>query len=68
MTPNITLHEGKSFKQALYNGILTDSEACLIDKILLTIKHYPDSKDLMLSIYESDEMSDNEFCYAVGLP
>ncbi|SJM37932.1 hypothetical protein A1019T_01917 [Psychrobacter pasteurii] len=64
----ITLHEGESFKQAVYNGKMTDSEDCIIDKIELTLKHYPDSQDISLSTYQSDETSDEEFCYAVVLP
>jgi len=32
------------------------------------MKHYPDSKDLMLSTYSSDETSEIVFCYAVIVP
>ena len=64
----ITLHEGENFKQALYNGKMTDSEDCIIDKIELTLKHYPNSKGIGLSTYSSDETSSCEFCYAVALP
>lgn len=64
----IRLHEGENFKQALYNGTMTDSEDCIIDKIELVIKHYPDSKDISLSTYSSDETSDETFCYAVVVP
>lgn len=64
----IMLHEGENFKQALYNGKMTDSEDCIIDKIELTLKHYPHSKGIGLSTYSSDETSSNEFCYAVALP
>jgi len=67
-THRIRLHEGESFKQALYNGKMTDSEDCIIDKIELVIKHYPDSKDISLSTYSSDETSDETFCYAVAIP
>ncbi|MEN2751998.1 hypothetical protein AAIR29_10175 [Psychrobacter sp. FBL11] len=64
----IKLHESESFKQAVYNGEMTDSEDCIIDKIELILKHYPDSQDISLSTYQSDETSDDEFCYAVVLP
>ncbi len=64
----ITLHEGENFKQALYNGKMTDSEDCIIDKIELTLKHYPDSKGIGLSTYSSDETSSDIFCYAVVIP
>lgn len=64
----VRLHEGENFKQALYNDKMTDTDACIIDKIELIIKHYPDSKDIQLSTYQSDETSDTTFCYAVALP
>lgn len=64
----VRLHEGENFKQALYNSKMTDSDDCIIDKIELTIKHYPDSKNLMLSTYQSDESSDITFCFAVVVP
>ena len=64
----IKLHEGENFKQAVYNGKMTDSEDCIIDKIELVLKHYPDSQDVYLSTYQSDETSNEEFCYAVVLP
>ena len=64
----IPLHEGENFKQALYNGKMTDSEDCIIDKIELTLKHYPDSKDIQLSTYQSDDTSEITFCYAVVVP
>ena len=64
----IKLHEGESFKQAVYNGKMTDSEDCIIDKIELILKHYPDSQDISLSTYQSDETSADAFCYAVVLP
>lgn len=64
----IKLHEGESFKQAVYNGKMTDSEDCIFDKIELILKHYPDSQNISLSTYQSDETSDNAFCYAVILP
>ena len=65
---NVKLHQGENFKQALYNDKMTDSEDCIIDKIELTLKYYPDSQDISLSIYQSDETSNDEFCYAVVLP
>lgn len=46
---NVRLHEGENFKQALYNDKMTDSDDCIIDKIELVIKHYPDSKNILLS-------------------
>jgi len=65
---NVKLHQGENFKQALYNDKMTDSADCIIDKIELILKHYPDSQDISLSTYQSDETSNNEFCYAVVLP
>ena len=65
---NIVLYEGEGFKQAVYNGKMTDSTECIIDKIELTLKHYPNSKGIGLSTYSSDETSDYEFCYTVALP
>ncbi|MDM1762617.1 MULTISPECIES: hypothetical protein [unclassified Acinetobacter] len=65
---NITLYEGENFKQALYNGKMTDSADCIIEKIELTLKHYPNSTGIGLSTYQSDETSSGEFCYAVALP
>lgn len=65
---NVKLHQGENFKQALYNEKMTDSEDCIIDKIELILKHYPDSQDISLSTYQSDETSNDEFCYAVALP
>ncbi|MPS95737.1 hypothetical protein [Comamonas sp.] len=64
----VRLHEGENFKQALYNGRMTDSNDCIIDKIELVIKHYPDHKDILLSTYESDDSSEIPFCYAVVVP
>lgn len=64
----IRLHEGEDFKQAVYHGQMTDSEDCIIDKIELILKHYPDSQDISLSTYQSDETSADAFCYAVVLP
>lgn len=65
---NVRLHEGENFKQALYNDKMTDSDDCIIDKIELVIKHYPDSKNILLSTYSSDETSEIPFCYAVVVP
>lgn len=65
--PEKQIHEGESFKQAVYNGKMTDSENCIIDKIELILKHYPDSQDISLSTYQSDETSDNAF-YTQGKP
>ena len=65
---NVKLHQGENFKQALYNDKMTDSADCIIDKIELILKHYPDSQDISLSTYQSDETSDDAFCYAVVLP
>ena len=65
---NVKLHQGENFKQALYNDKMTDSEDCIIDKIELILKHYPNSQDISLSTYQSDEISNDEFCYAVVLP
>ncbi|MDC4746929.1 hypothetical protein NQ846_17675, partial [Acinetobacter baumannii] len=64
----VKLHEGENFKQALYNYKMTDSDDCIIDKIELVIKHYPDSKNILLSTYSSDETSEIPFCYAVVVP
>ena len=47
---------------------MTDSNDCIIDKIELVIKHYPDHKDILLSTYESDDSSEIPFCYAVVVP
>ncbi len=64
----VRLHEGENFKQALYNERMTDADDCIIDKIELIIKHYPDSKDIQLSTYQSDDTSEITFCYAVVVP
>lgn len=65
---DVRLHWGESFKQAAYNKRMTDSLECIIDKIELVIKHYPNSKNITLSTYESDETSYSDFCYAVVIP
>lgn len=65
---NVKLHQGENFKQALYNDKMTDSEDCIIDKIELILKRYPGSQDISLSTYQSDDTSNDEFCYAVVLP
>jgi hypothetical protein len=63
----IQIHEGESFKQAMYNGRLSDTDDELRDKIALAVKHHP-GKDLAVSIYESDESSPLPFAYAVVMP
>lgn len=65
---NVELFEGEDFKQAVNNGKMMDSEDCIVDKIKLILKHYPDSQRISLSTCESDETSDYEFCYAVVIP
>lgn len=65
---NVKFHEGEDFKQAIYNEQMTDSEDCIIDKIELVIKHYPNSRNISLSTYQSDETSSDAFCYAMVLP
>ena len=62
------MHEGENFKQAVYNEQMTDSEDCIIDKIELILKHYPNSQNISLSTYQSDETSSDIFCYSVVLP
>jgi hypothetical protein len=64
---SIRIHEGESFKQALYNGRLSDSEDELRDKIALAAKHYA-GRDLLISTYESDETSPRQFAFAVVMP
>ena len=66
-THGISIFEGENFKQAFYNGKLTDSPDQLRDKIELAIKHYP-GRDLIIGTYESDETSPAPFAYAVVLP
>lgn len=63
----IKINEGESFKQAYYNNKITDSVDCILDKIELTLKHYP-SKDVILTINESDETSPFTFCFVVVNP
>lgn len=65
---NVTLNQSENFKQAIYNGRLTDSDDCIIDKIELIIKHYPNSKNISLLTFESDETSSHSFCHAVVVP
>lgn len=65
---NLKLHESENFKQSIYNGKMTDSGECIVDKIELIIKHYPNSKNICLSTYESDETSSDAFCHAVVVP
>lgn len=64
----IQLSVGEDFKQAIYGNRMTDSSECISDKMQLIMKHYPDSKILSLSTYESDETSGYEFCHAVVMP
>lgn len=63
----VKIHEGEGFKQAWYNGRLTESNEIIIDKLKLAMKHYPNS-ELSLSIYESDEGSYKPFAYTVVIP
>jgi len=63
----VRIHEGESFKQAIYSGRLSDSEAEFRSKIELAVKHHP-GKDLAVSVYESDESSAEPFSYAVVMP
>jgi len=63
----VQIHEGESFKQAFYNGLLTDSEIEVRDKIELAAKHHP-GKDLAIAIFESDEGSPSQFAFAVVMP
>ncbi|EJF7712266.1 hypothetical protein M8697_002501 [Providencia rettgeri] len=64
---NIKIHEGENFKQALYNGHISDTDDYIIDKIELATKHYP-NLDLALSTYESDNSSPRQFCYTIVIP
>lgn len=64
----VVLHEGESFKQAIYNGYMTDSDDFIIDKIELAIKHYPNVKEFALGIYDSDSESPKEFHHVVVVP
>ncbi|WP_443114108.1 hypothetical protein [Herbaspirillum seropedicae] len=63
----ISISEGESFKQAVYNGRLTDTAEQLQEKIELAAKHYH-GKDLLIGTYESDETSPRPFAYAVVVP
>lgn len=63
----VVIHEGEGFKQAWYNGKLSESDEIIIDKLNLAMKHYPD-KELSISIYESDESSHIPFVYTVIIP
>jgi len=64
---DIEISEGENFKQAYYNGRLTDNEDQVKEKIELAIKHYP-NKNLIISTYESDEYSPVDFAFAVIMP
>ena len=63
----IEIIEGERFKQALYNGRLTDTQDQLRDKIEFAITHYP-KKDIVITTCESDETSPEPFAYAVITP
>jgi len=63
----VSIHEGENFKQAMYNGRLSDSEDELRDKIALAVKHHAGC-DLIISTYESDASSPTEFAFAVVMP
>lgn len=63
----ISVHEGESFKQAMYSGRLTDTREQLRDKIELARRHYP-GRDLIIGTHESDETSPEPFAYAVIVP
>ncbi len=64
----IKLSEGKDFTQAVSDGRMLDSPDCIADKIILILKHYPNSEYISLATYESDETSDHKFCYAIAAP
>ncbi len=66
-TSKVRIHEGEGFKQAWYNGKLSESNEIIIDKLKLAMQHYPDS-ELSISIYKSDEGSDRPFAYTVIIP
>ncbi|PWD90375.1 hypothetical protein [Ignatzschineria cameli] len=67
-THGVVLHEGEPFKQAIYNGYMTDSHDFIIDKIELAIKHYPNVKEFSLGLYDSDAGSSREFHHTVVVP
>jgi len=63
----IIIYEGECFKQAWYNGTLTDTAEQVKDKLELAIKHYP-GKDLFIATFESDETSPTQFAFVVVIP
>lgn len=63
----IEIHEGENFKQACYNGKITDTADQLKDKIELAMKHYP-GQDLIISTYSSDDTLPSSFAYSVVVP
>lgn len=63
----IRISEGEPFKQALYNGRLTETPEQVRDKIELAIKHFQ-GMDLLIGTYESDETSPKHFAYTVVMP
>lgn len=64
----IKLSESVGFTQSVSDGRMLDSADCIADKIILILKHYPNSEYIALATYESNETSDHEFCYAVAAP
>lgn len=63
----IIIVESEPFKQAYYNGNLSDTEEHMRDKIELAIKHYP-GRHLQISTYESDKSSMKPFAFGVVIP
>jgi len=63
----IQIHEGEPFKQACYNGRLTETREQVKDKIDLAVKHFP-GQDLVIGTYESDETSPEPFVFVVVTP
>ncbi|MBC3864306.1 hypothetical protein H8K32_19575 [Undibacterium jejuense] len=61
------IYEGEGFKQAWYNGTLTDTPEQVKDKLELALKHYF-TKDLFISTFESDETSPYQFTYIIVIP
>lgn len=64
----VILHEGEPFKQAVYNGYITDSDDFIADKVELAIKHHPNIKEFFLGTYDSDSGSHKEFHHVVVIP
>lgn len=65
---SVVLHETEAFKQAIYNGYMTDSDDFIVDKIELAIKHFPTIKEFCLNTYDSDSGSPSEFHHVVVVP